>query len=76
MSCREVVDLLTDYLEDALEPATRERVDEHLATCPECMAYVAQMRTTIGLLGRLREDDVPEPVLDELVRAFRDWQQP
>ena len=72
LSCREIVELLTDYLEDALEPAMRERVEEHLATCPGCTTYLAQMRTTIGLLGRLREDDVR----DELVRAFRGWQQP
>jgi anti-sigma factor RsiW len=55
LSCGEIVELLSDYFEDALEAATRERVDEHLATCPDCTAYVAQMRTTIGLLGRLRE---------------------
>ena len=73
MTCREVIELLTDYLEGTLPEATRARVDEHLATCPDCMTYVGQMRTTIGLLGRLREDDVPAPALDELVRAFRDW---
>ena len=76
LSCREIADLLTDYLEDALEPATRERVEQHLATCPDCTTYLAQMRSTIGLLGRLREQDLPEPVIDELVRAFRGWQQP
>jgi len=73
LSCREVVELITDYLEDALPELARARVEEHLATCPDCTAYVAQMRTTIGLLGRLREDDVPQPVLDELVQAFRGW---
>jgi anti-sigma factor RsiW len=76
LSCGEIVELLTDYLDNALEPAARERVEQHLALCPECATYIAQMRTTIGLLGRLREQDVPKPVLDELVRAFRGWQQP
>jgi anti-sigma factor RsiW len=73
LTCREVVELLTDYLEGTLAEPTTARVDAHLATCPDCTAYVAQMRTTIALLGRLREDDVPPPVLDELVRAFRGW---
>ena len=73
LTCREIVDLLTDYLEGALPEPTSARVDAHLATCPDCTAYVAQMRTTIGLLGRLREDDVPQPVLDELAQAFRGW---
>ena len=73
LSCRELVELLTDYLEDALPELERARVDEHLATCPDCAAYLAQMRATIAQLGRLREDDVPQPVLDELLRAFRDW---
>jgi anti-sigma factor RsiW len=73
LTCSEVVDLLTDYLEGTLSQPARARVDEHLATCPDCTAYVAQLRATIGLLGRLREDDVPQPVLDELVDAFRDW---
>ena len=73
MSCREVVDLLTDYLEQALPTPTHERVEAHLSTCPDCTAYLAQMHATIGAVGRLREDDVPQAVLDELVRAFRDW---
>ena len=70
-----VVELLSDYLEDALAADKRARVDAHLATCPDCTAYVAQLHTTIGLLGRLREDDVPQPVLDELAQAFRGWQE-
>jgi anti-sigma factor RsiW len=73
LSCRELVELLTDYLEDALPELERARVDEHLATCTDCAAYLAQMRATINELGRLREDDVPQPVLDELLQAFRDW---
>jgi anti-sigma factor RsiW len=73
MSCREVVDLLTEYLEDALPAETRARVDAHLETCPDCTVYLGQLRTTIGVLGRLREDDVPQPVLDELMQVFRGW---
>lgn len=73
LSCRELVALLTDYLEDELPVPTRARVEAHLATCPDCTAYLKQIRTTIAAAGRLRVQDVPEPVLGELLRAFRDW---
>ena len=73
LTCRELVDLLTEYVEDALPPLERARVEEHLAMCPDCRAYLEQMRTTIGLLGGLREETVPQETVDELVRAFRRW---
>ena len=73
LTCREVVELLSDYLDDALAPAERARVQEHLATCPECTAYLEQLRTTIGMLGRLREEDVPPRILSAFVAAFRRW---
>jgi anti-sigma factor RsiW len=73
LSCREVVELLTDYLEGVLPRPLRERVEAHLQTCPDCTAYVEQVRTTIGALGRLRDENVPAGVLDELVAAFRGW---
>lgn len=73
LTCRELVDLLTDYLEDALPPLERARVEEHLAICPDCRAYLDQMRTTVGLLGRLREETVPAGAVDALLRAFRGW---
>jgi anti-sigma factor RsiW len=73
LNCREVVELLTDYLEGVLPQAERDRVEAHLQTCPDCTAYVKQVRTTIGALGRLREETVPDAVLEELVEAFRGW---
>ena len=73
LTCREVVELLSDYLEDMLPAGERARVEAHLATCPDCMAYLEQLRTTIGALGRLREPDVPAPLLARLVAAFRGW---
>ena len=73
LTCREVVALLTDYLEGALPASERERVDAHLHMCPDCRAYVEQTRATIGALGRLREADVPPAILGELAETFRDW---
>lgn len=73
LTCREVVELLSDYLDGALDPLERARVAAHLETCPECTAYLTQLRTTIGALGRLREADIPKPILLRLVDAFRGW---
>ena len=73
LTCREVVELLSDYLEDMLPAGERARVEAHLATCPECTAYLEQLRATIGTLGRLREQDVPPPLLARLLAAFRGW---
>ena len=71
LTCREVVELLSDYLEGALAPRERARVVAHLQTCPDCAAYLAQLQTTICALGRLRQEDIPQPVLDRLIAAFR-----
>ena len=73
LTCREVVDLVSDYLEDTLPAGDRARVAAHLETCPECTAYLVQLRATIGALGRLRQEEIPLPVLLRLVAAFRGW---
>ena len=73
LTCAELVELVTDYLEDALPAEERERFEEHLTICEGCLNYVDQMRTTIALTGRLRVDDLSPEVAAELVGAFRDW---
>ena len=73
LTCREVVELVTDHHEHRLAPHERARVDEHLRACPDCAAYVDQLKATIGTVGRLREDDVAGEMLDQLVAAFRGW---
>jgi anti-sigma factor RsiW len=69
--CRELVELLTDYLEGVLPPEEVAAVEAHLAVCPGCVSYLDQMRTTIKALGRLPVESVPEDALDELLGAFR-----
>jgi anti-sigma factor RsiW len=71
LTCREVVELLSDHIDDALAPRERARVAAHLRTCPDCALYLAQLRTTIGALGRLRQDGDPRPILDRIVAASR-----
>jgi hypothetical protein len=73
LTCRELVELVTDYLEDALSAWDRQRFEWHLRSCVVCPRYVDQLRTTVLVLGRLREDDVPEPARATLLAAFRTW---
>jgi anti-sigma factor RsiW len=75
MSCKELVELVTDYLEDVLPPAERARFEEHLAICPGCVTYVEQIRATAQTVGTLREESIPPSTRDELLRAFRDWKR-
>lgn len=73
MSCQELVELVTEYLEGTLPPSDRARFDQHLADCRHCRLYLEQMRQTIGTLGRLNEDDLSPVVRETLLQAFRNW---
>jgi len=73
LSCAELVELVSDYIEDALTPQERAQFDEHLRKCGGCTAYLDQMRTTIELTGKLRLDDLTPAARAELLNAFRDW---
>jgi anti-sigma factor RsiW len=73
LTCHEVVELITDYLEDALPDDDRRRVEEHLAACDGCTHYLEQMRETIRLTGMLSEEQVPEEQKRKLLTAFRTW---
>ena len=58
---------MAGYLDDALPARDRARLDAHLADCPHCTEYLAQLRVTIDMLGRVEPDDLPDEALDELV---------
>ena len=73
MTCHQVVELMTDYLDDALSAGDRARFEEHMAGCDGCRAYLAQLRTTREVVGRLAEESLPKTVEDELVKAFQNW---
>jgi anti-sigma factor RsiW len=73
LSCRQVVELVTEYLDGVMEPRRRARFEAHLAGCRGCSNYLEQFRTTVAVVGRLEVGDVPEPVMTELVAAFRHW---
>jgi anti-sigma factor RsiW len=73
LTCIELVELVTDYLEGALDDADRERFEAHLRGCDACTDYVEQMRVTIDLVGRIEPEDLPEAARSELLAAFRGW---
>jgi anti-sigma factor RsiW len=72
LTCQQVVELVTAYLEDGLVPAERERFEEHLARCAGCSAYLAQMRETMALTARV-ELRLPPELEGRLLEAFRGW---
>lgn len=73
LTCRELVELVTDYLEGALPPGEAARFERHLAICPGCTTYVEQIRETVRQTGRLREDDLEPAARDALLAQFRNW---
>jgi predicted anti-sigma-YlaC factor YlaD len=75
LSCKEIVELVTNYLEQALLPETRVQFEAHLAECPGCTNYVEQVRTTIGMLRRLTEEPVFPETKQDLLEVFHNWQK-
>lgn len=73
LSCRELVELVSDYLEGALAPHVHSRFEAHIAGCEHCAAYLRQMRETLALLGTLPADALSRDAEDELRVAFREW---
>jgi len=71
--CRQIVELATEYLDGSLPRSQRRRFEAHLAGCPHCTEYLAQMRTTIRLTGRLAEDDLTPEMEDDLTEVYRRW---
>jgi anti-sigma factor RsiW len=72
LTCQELVELVTDYFEDALGPAERARLEAHVAGCPGCHVYLRQMRTAVALVGETAAL-ATRPEVSALLDAFRDW---
>ena len=73
MHCQELVELITDYLEQVLPAGERRRFEQHLAICPGCQAYLQQMQQTIGVSRQLSEDELDPQMRARLLAAFRTW---
>jgi anti-sigma factor RsiW len=76
ISCQEVVELITDYLEGELADSTRVELEAHLALCPGCDTYLDQMRLTIEELGHVPVDTLSDQAQADLVAAFRTFHSP
>jgi anti-sigma factor RsiW len=73
LSCAQIVELVTAYLEGALEADERERFEEHLVFCDGCDRYLEQMRLTIEVTGRIEPGELPPALEERLLEAFRGW---
>ena len=71
ISCQEVVEIVTDYLEGQLDEAIRTELEAHLALCPGCDLYLDQMRATIDELGHVPVESLSEQAQSDLMSAFR-----
>jgi predicted anti-sigma-YlaC factor YlaD len=76
LSCQELVELVTDYLEAAMPDELVHRFERHLDACDGCRIYVEQMRTTIKLSGRLTPEQLSPEAEAALLAAFRGWRAP
>jgi anti-sigma factor RsiW len=75
VTCQEVVELVSDYIERALSAEEAAVFEQHLNFCDGCVLYVEQVRVTIDAVGKLRADDVPADTKANLMTAFRDWKR-
>jgi len=73
VTCQQMVELVTEYLDGVMEPRRRARFEAHLAGCDGCTNYLEQFRTTLAVVGRLDVGDVPKPVMSDLLSTFRHW---
>jgi len=73
LPCQQVVEMVTDYLEGVMATADRRRLEHHLAGCPHCTEYLAQMRETIRLAGRVTTEDLTPEMRTELTDLYRRW---
>ena len=73
IDCADLVELVTEYLEGVLDKPTAAEIEAHLALCPGCDAYVAQMRETIQVLGHVPVESLSDEAVAQLMSAFRDF---
>lgn len=75
MTCKELVELVTEYLEGTLPEEARLQMESHLSGCQGCSHYLEQMRQTILLTGRIQEESLTPQQRDDLLELFRDWKK-
>ena len=73
LTCKELTELITDYLEERLPHNERVRLEQHLSGCTGCVTYLDQMRLTIKALGAKPRVEIPQAIESDLLQAFRGW---
>jgi anti-sigma factor RsiW len=73
LTCQELAEIITEYLDGALSRSDRARFEAHLAECENCTRYVEQLRVTVAISGRVAAESIAPGVRDELLAAFRGW---
>ena len=76
LSCNEIVEMVTDYLEGDLDQPTAAALEEHLRLCPGCDRYVDQIRETVSTLGSITSESLSPQAQSDLLKAFRTFQRP
>jgi anti-sigma factor RsiW len=72
--CQQAIELVTDYLEGALSRRERRRFEAHLRACPNCAAYLEQIRATIALAGAVEVEELTAEATQDLIDLYRRWQ--
>jgi len=72
INCQELTEMVTDYVEDRMNPEVRLDFEKHVSLCRHCRAYLDQMQTTTELVGKMPDEPVPEKVMSEMLGLFRD----
>lgn len=75
IDCPELVELVTDYVEDAMPEEVKERFEAHLDICPGCVVYLDQMRTTVDILGKVDLEPPSQDVKEGLMQVFRNFKK-
>lgn len=73
MDCNELVELVTAYLDDALDAQTRARFESHLSDCEGCANYLQQFRETVRTVGKIRDDELDPAFRNRLLNVFKDF---
>ena len=76
LSCREIVEMVTDYLEGDLDADTTTALEAHLDLCPGCERYVEQISETVTTLGDVSSDNLSTDTQAGLLEAFRTFRRP
>jgi hypothetical protein len=75
LTCKEVVELVTEFLGDSMNPEDRVRLEQHLLVCPPCTLHLGQVKATVGYAALLRTEAAPGRVSQELLERFRKWSE-